>query len=225
MTRMPEFAPSVIARTLVIDSATDACSVALFDGDTLLAGEWQLLGRGHAERLLPMIAALPDRGRANRIAVALGPGSFTGIRVGLAAAKALAIAWQADIVGYPTLALIAAQARAEFGPVGLTVANKGGHGEWFVETFVDEGASTGPVRSLRPADAALEISTELVVGSQAEALVAKRGNGRAALVTPDARQFMLLAETSLTPDVRPLYGRGPDATLPGQSSALPEQAR
>ena len=57
-----------------------------------------------------MIAALPEHGRADSIAVALGPGSFTGIRVGLAAARALAFAWGAELTGYPTLDLIAAQA-------------------------------------------------------------------------------------------------------------------
>jgi tRNA threonylcarbamoyladenosine biosynthesis protein TsaB len=46
-------------RTLVIDCATEACSVALFDGDALIAGECRVLGRGHAEALVPMIAALP----------------------------------------------------------------------------------------------------------------------------------------------------------------------
>ncbi len=90
-------------RTLVIDCATEACSVALFDQDILLSGDFRKLGRGHAEHLVPMIAALPDRGRAARIAVALGPGSFTGVRVGLAAARALALVWQAELVGYSTL--------------------------------------------------------------------------------------------------------------------------
>ncbi|MFM5948595.1 MAG: tRNA (adenosine(37)-N6)-threonylcarbamoyltransferase complex dimerization subunit type 1 TsaB, partial [Novosphingobium sp.] len=55
-------------KTLVIDCATETCSVALFSGDTLIAGECRLLGRGHAEQLVPMIAALPEKGRANRIA-------------------------------------------------------------------------------------------------------------------------------------------------------------
>ncbi|MDR7102494.1 tRNA (adenosine(37)-N6)-threonylcarbamoyltransferase complex dimerization subunit type 1 TsaB [Croceicoccus sp. BE223] len=204
-------------RTLVIDSATDTCSVAVFDDATLIDGEWQLLGRGHAERLVPMIAAMPERGRADRIAVALGPGSFTGIRVGLAAAKALALAWNAELVGYPTLALIASQARAELGPQELSVATTGGHGEWFMEDFDAGGRSRGPVASLKPDKAVERVRSKLVVGSQAEALVARRGSGRSLSMLPDARRFDLLPEESLTRDVRPLYGRGPDASLPGQS--------
>ena len=99
-------------RTLVIDSATEACSVALFEDGALLAGACEVIGRGHAERLVPMIAELPDKGRAERIVVSLGPGSFTGVRIGLAAARALGLAWQAEVLGYPTLALVAAMARA-----------------------------------------------------------------------------------------------------------------
>ena len=79
-------------RTLVIDTATRACSVALFDGKQLLAAQHEVIGRGHAERLLPLIAALPDNGKAEQIMVDVGPGSFTGIRVGVAAAKALGLA-------------------------------------------------------------------------------------------------------------------------------------
>uniref|UniRef100_UPI00359301A6 tRNA (adenosine(37)-N6)-threonylcarbamoyltransferase complex dimerization subunit type 1 TsaB n=1 Tax=Blastomonas sp. TaxID=1909299 RepID=UPI00359301A6 len=80
---------------LVIDAATEACSVALFERDALIASDHAVLGRGHAERLIPMIAALPERGRADTILVNCGPGSFTGVRVGLAAARALALAWGA----------------------------------------------------------------------------------------------------------------------------------
>ncbi|PNU02926.1 tRNA (adenosine(37)-N6)-threonylcarbamoyltransferase complex dimerization subunit type 1 TsaB [Novosphingobium guangzhouense] len=200
--------------TLVIDSATDACSVALFSGDTLVAGEYRLLGRGHAEALVPMIAALPGKGRANRIAVALGPGSFTGVRVGLAAARALALAWGAQIAGYPTLALIAAMARDSEGAQPLSVVTTGGHGEWFVESFAADGASTSALASLRPDAASLAVTNDLVAGSQAQALVTARGFGRALPLLPDARAFALLPASALLTETHPLYGRGPDAKLP-----------
>lgn len=201
--------------TLVIDSATEACSVALVCAGEVLAGDWQLLGRGHAERLVPMIAALPGRGRADRIAVALGPGSFTGVRVGLAAARGLALAWGAELVGYPTLGLIAAQARAETGPVPVTVAITGGHGEWFVESFDADGASTAPLASLKPDAAALLPAADVVAGNQAAALVERRGHGTALDLRPDARAFPLLPTALLTLETAPLYGRPPDARLPG----------
>lgn len=199
---------------LVIDSATEACSVALFDGGALVAGDWRMLGRGHAEQLVPMIAALPGKGKADRIAVALGPGSFTGVRVGLAAARALALAWGAQLVGYPTPALIAAMARAERGALGVRVAMTGGHGEWFINDFAEDGAAQGEVASLPPA-AAAEGGPALVAGSQAEALVAARGSGEALPIWSDARRFNLLPAAALRTEVEPLYGRAPDAKLPG----------
>lgn len=200
-------------RTLVIDCATEACSVALFDGDALIAGECRVLGRGHAEALVPMIAALPGKGRADRIAVALGPGSFTGVRIGLAAARALALAWQCALIGYPTLALVAAMARAEAGAKPCTVAMTGGHGEWFVQPFGSDGLPIGELASLTPAAAAAAAS-EFVAGSQAEALVAQRGSGTALPLWPDARSFALLPPVMLGPADHPLYGRAPDARLP-----------
>ena len=205
-------------RTLVIDSATEACSVALFDDDALVAGTLEMLGRGHAERLVPMIAELPGKGRADVIAVALGPGSFTGVRVGLAAARALGLAWGADVMGYPTLALLAAGAVAERGEQPLAVATTGGHGEWFIESFA-LGFSTFPLASLPPAEAARTVREHLVVGSQAEALVALRGHGEAVALWPDARRFPWLDEDQLTAELHPIYGRAPDARLPG--GALP----
>ena len=203
-------------RTLAIDSATEACSVALFDGERLVAGECRVLGRGHAEQLVPMIAALPGRGRAERIVVSLGPGSFTGVRVGLAAARALALAWRAELFGYPALALVAAMARAREGAQPVAVAMTGGHGEWFVAAFGETGAPLRPLASLTP-QAAAQAGEALVAGSQAEALVALRGHGTALALLPDARSFPLLPPAALTREVRPIYGRAPDARLPGST--------
>ena len=208
-------------RTLAIDCATENCSAALFDDGALVAGECRLLGRGHAEHLIPMIARLPERGKAGRIAVSLGPGSFTGVRIGLAAARALALAWNAQVVGYPTLALVAAMARAQSSGAqsnsaqGVSVAMTGGHGEWFVQDFAADGAPQTSLASLRPADAAAAVGHDCIAGSQAEALVALRGHGTAIPLLPDARRFPLLGDAALLQDIAPLYGRPPDAKLPG----------
>jgi tRNA threonylcarbamoyl adenosine modification protein YeaZ len=183
----------------------------------MIAGEWRMLGRGHAELLVPMIAALPEKGRAGRIAVSLGPGSFTGVRVGLAAARALALAWGADLVGFPTLDLVAAIARQQRGSVPVTVAMTGGHGEWFVQGYAQDGEITRPHASLTPAEAA-ETETEQVAGIQAEALVNARDFGEALTLWPDASSFRLLPETALIGEIHPLYGRPPDARLPGGAS-------
>lgn len=202
-------------RTLVIDSATEACSTALFEDGALVAGDYEILGRGHAERLVPMISELPDKGRAERIAVSLGPGSFTGVRIGLAAARALGLAWRADVVGYPTLALVAAMARASH-PGALTVCMTGGHGEWFVQDFGADGLPENELRSQTPGQAQANIPYSVAAGTKARELLMHGGAGMAAFdILPDARHFPLLPVALLSSSLAPLYGRAPDARLPG----------
>jgi len=202
-------------RTLVIDSATEACSAALFDDSKLLDGRYRVIGRGHAERLVPMIAELPDKGRAERIAVSLGPGSFTGVRIGLAAARALGLAWRVKVFGYPTLALVAAMAREQH-PGPVTVCMSGGHGEWFVQDFGADGLPECDLRSQTPEEARHDVHYSVAAGTKAKDLLQRHGPGVVALdVLPDARKFPLLPSTLLDSDLTPIYGRGPDARLPG----------
>lgn len=199
-------------RTLVIDTATEACSVALFDDAALVAGQWEMLKRGHAERLIPMIAELPERGRAERIWANCGPGSFTGLRVGLAAARALALAWDAELSGYTTHALVAAMAFDRFsGAADAEIVMTGGHGEWFVQAFGIDGAALDALASLPPAIAIERSSRTLIAGSMADAASEQGMRGDPLLLWPDARQAMLMppASRNLPPD--PVYGRSPDA--------------
>lgn len=204
--------PPDLPRLLVIDTATEACSVALFDGVRLVASEYAVMGRGHAERLVPMIAALPDRGRAQAILVNCGPGSFTGVRVGLAAGRALALAWSVPVSGYSTHRLIAAMALDQTpGALGVDVVMTGGHGEYFAQGFDAQGEPLGALASLTP-DAARDACTQpLVAGSMAAALVDARGHGSALALLPDARRALLLTGAARALPADPIYGRGADA--------------
>src|SRR5690348_5444171 len=98
---------------LAFDTSTAACTAALFDADgECIARKDEMIGRGHAERLVPMIAELLDGRIPESVLVGVGPGSFTGIRVGIAAAHGLAIGWGANLAGMSSLALLAASAAA-----------------------------------------------------------------------------------------------------------------
>ncbi len=99
--------------------------------------------------------------------------------------------------------------------------NTGGHGEWFVQDFDEAGEPTSPLASLAPAAAISRPGPALAVGSQAEALVTARGSGRALALWSDARAFGLLSAGALSATVEPLYGRAPDARLPGARPPLP----
>ncbi|HST36246.1 MAG TPA: tRNA (adenosine(37)-N6)-threonylcarbamoyltransferase complex dimerization subunit type 1 TsaB [Allosphingosinicella sp.] len=194
---------------LVIDSATAACSAALIGLDgNLLDERHEIVGRGHAERLVPMIADLLQGRKPSAILVDCGPGSFTGVRVGLAAAQGLAIGWSVPLTGYSSLALLAAASGER--PVGVALA--GGHGELFVQSYGhDPLEPLDALRSLPPAGAAAAIDAELVVGSGAASLVAARGRGRALDTLPRAADAGLLSPALRSLPPRPIYGRAPDA--------------
>lgn len=201
-------------RVLAIETASEACSVALFDDDRLIARDHRVIGRGHAEALVPMIAALPDKGRVDRILVSLGPGSFTGVRIGLATARALGFAWGAEVLGYPTLALVAAQARAERTGAAVTVCMAGGHGEWFIADFGADGLPQGEAASLTPDAAAARACHAILAGNRAEEFASLRPEtGLAAVpLLPDAAAVLLLPTALPSGALAPVYGRGPDAT-------------
>lgn len=201
-------------RRLVIDCATPALSIALFDGDACIDAYHAELGRGHAEAILPVIAAMADGGRAGEIAVDIGPGSFTGVRVGIAAAAALGFAWQASVKGYGCLDLVAAMVRDQFAPTcDFPVVMVGGHGELFWAIYGPE-ASDAPamIVSTPIADLGASLRQETVYGSGAQILVdARGGRGEAIPLLPDARCIGLLAPSLRSLAARPNYGRGADA--------------
>ena len=198
---------------LAFDTSSAACTVALFDdAGECIASRDEVIGRGHAERLVPMIADVMAGRRADRILVGVGPGSFTGIRVAIAAAHGLAIGWKADLKGISSLALIAAATKAD-GAVAAAVG--GGHGELFVQQF--DGASLEPsseLVNLPPAEAAAATSAPLVVGSGAAQLVKARGWGEAREQWPSAANVLRLAESQRSLAARPVYARAPDARVP-----------
>jgi tRNA threonylcarbamoyl adenosine modification protein YeaZ len=193
---------------LAIDTATEACSVALLAADgSLVAEAHEIVGRGHAERLVPMIAELTASTEVGRIAVGCGPGSFTGIRVGIAAARALALGWGVPLAGVSSLALIAAGVDED-----VAVAIAGGHGELFVQRFAAHPLrAAAPLAALPPAAAAAAVPERLVLGSGAGALVAARGHGEARAAWPRAADVIRLPTDLANLPPSPIYGRAPDA--------------
>lgn len=191
---------------LVLDTAEAACSVALIEDGHVIDRRHELVGRGHAERLVPMLGELLAGRRPTAIAVDCGPGSFTGLRVGIAAARALGLAWEVPVAGLSSTALIAAAHFAASDDDDVVVTQMGGHGELFVEGFARAGlVTTLPLASLPPDAARLAIGGRRAIGS-GSALIADE-----APAWPDAANVALLPADRRDLPVRPIYVRPPDA--------------
>jgi tRNA A37 threonylcarbamoyladenosine modification protein TsaB len=158
-----------------------------------------------------MLAELLEGRRARTILVGVGPGSFTGIRVAVAAAHGLAIGWDAEVRGMDSIALLAAGSGRE-GPIAAAVL--GGHGEIFVREF-DGGTARplGPLYNRAPADAAKVVGALAVTGSAALRLVEARGTGEALEALPSARNALALPLELRTLPPKPTYARAPDAKV------------
>jgi tRNA threonylcarbamoyl adenosine modification protein YeaZ len=198
-------------RLLVIDTATQALSVALLDDGVPIGQFHEVVGRGHAEALLPAITTLPDGGHADAIAVDVGPGSFTGVRIGVAAARALGLAWNIPVKGFSAPSLIAARAAQDHGGGPIVVTITGGHGELFWQIFDDTGLLPETAIASTPiSELAATIDAPAFYGTGAEMLVTARGHGEAFNLYPNAADFGWIAHIPPLP-ASPVYGRGADA--------------
>jgi tRNA threonylcarbamoyladenosine biosynthesis protein TsaB len=215
-------------RVLAIDCALDACAAAVFDSDTgtIVASETRIMLRGHAEALMPLIARVMDEAEIefkelDRIAVTVGPGSFTGLRVGISAARGIALAAAKPAIGLTTLAGLAAPHIAADDTLPVVAAIDARHDHVYMQVFGPGGRTllAPRIAPLREAVRAATNGPARIVGSAA-ALVARawpQGEPPPALVdqraAPDiawiARLGAAAADAEGPP--KPLYLRPPDA--------------
>jgi tRNA threonylcarbamoyladenosine biosynthesis protein TsaB len=221
-------------KVLAFDSSGAACSAAIRDGEgRLLAHRFEPLARGHAERLMPMLReVLQEAGLAfsglDLIAVTTGPGSFTGIRVGLAAARGLALASGLPLLGITAFEAVAsALSPDECRGGALIVAIDSRRDDLFIQSFAADGTALSAPAALAPAllaDAAPAGDLTLAGDGAARARDALAALGRPALVAgadgpPDAADIAALAIARWHPGMcptlpLPLYLRAPDVTMP-----------
>jgi tRNA threonylcarbamoyl adenosine modification protein YeaZ len=205
-------------RILAIDTALEACSVVLMDGDTIVAREQQIMARGHAEALMPMIARLRDEAALDfatldRIAVTVGPGSFTGLRVGIAAARGFALAAGRPAVGIGTLAVIAATARRLAGDVPVLALLDARRGEAYGQAFAADGSPLSPPEAAPPGHFAALLRPAMVLCGSGAALLQSDAPVAHRLAVPDIADLLALGRAAAAQSAppRPLYLRPPDA--------------
>lgn len=214
-------------RVLAIDTALEACAAAVFDGErgTVLAEEAIPMARGHAEALMPLVARVMTAAGLNfndvdRIAVTVGPGSFTGLRVGLSAARGLALASGKPAVGLTTLAAFAAPYLASNDGAATIAAIDASHGNVYFQVFGNAHADHTPrIATIAEAAQAAPQNRSRIVGSAADLIAAAWPAEKAPPLSVEARPAPEIAwvahlgaaaqDTSVPP--KPLYLRAPDA--------------
>ncbi len=220
-------------KILALDTALGACSVAVLVGDQVLSHRWVAMERGHAEALAPMVqAVIRDSGiplrSIDRIAVTVGPGTFTGQRVGLAFARGLRVALKKPLVGLTTLEVIAVAASAETGISSVAVVHDARRNEVYFALVRDGVSASDPQVTDLPGAAAAILNQRgagpiAIAGTAAPQLAAllatanpKLNVVQSAIRQPDALWLARLAAQRPASDATPapLYLRAPDAKLP-----------
>ncbi len=212
---------------LAIDTAHAAVAVCLMDAKGhVLARDSQHMARGHAEALLPAIqrvldgAAVPFS-QLSRVAVVVGPGSFTGIRIGISAARGIGLACGTPVVGISSLAALAAPLIGSEGTSVIAAAIDAKHGQVYVQGFSPRGeAILAPrIAKIRDAVRAFGAGPLRLVGSGAAVMAIEAWSmGMEADVASDAgspdiafvARLGLLADPDAAP-ARPFYLKAPDA--------------
>lgn len=221
---------------LAIDTVADLCAACVWDADAQreLGRCVRDIGKGHAEVLMAVIdEALAAAGRTyadlGAVAVAVGPGSFTGIRVGVAAARGLALALSVPSAGVSTLDALAEDARAAFPGRAVLVALDARREEFYVAAQGPDTAAPAEPRRVRlPEAVALTRQGRPVLAGSGAATVAQAAGGgfdlAAQAATADVATYArLAAQRGFSGErPRPLYLRDADAR-PQQGFALPRK--
>ncbi|MFZ5836544.1 MAG: tRNA (adenosine(37)-N6)-threonylcarbamoyltransferase complex dimerization subunit type 1 TsaB [Pseudomonadota bacterium] len=213
-------------RILALDTCLGACSAAVWQDGVIRAHEWRPMRAGHAEALVPMLEQVRtacglDYADFDRLAVSIGPGSFAGVRIGLAAARGICVARNLPLVGVNTLELLAASLWDED---GLAIAIDARNDQVYFQAFAGRAACDPPAL-LTCAEAAAYLrhaaSPWRLAGSGA-GLIGALCDGAVQIshpdLLPDAAYLAGLAASrqALPGDqIVPLYLRAPDAKLPG----------
>jgi tRNA threonylcarbamoyladenosine biosynthesis protein TsaB len=212
---------------LAIDTCLAACQAALWRDGKIIASVSEPMARGHQERLAPMVETIMGEARlpftaVDRIAVTVGPGSFTGLRVGLAFAKGLALALDKPIVGIGTLEALAAST-PETGLVIAIVDARRDQAYW--QAF-ERGGPASPPQAWAVADIVDWVveqgGPQTLVGPGAGLLASRFPKAtNASTPAPDPAAIARLAAGRAPARPQPLYLRTPDAKLPGGLDPAP----